>query len=787
MISFEEDHMRRARPWPVYLLLLLALFLTVSGCGKDGSPFSNQNPTIEITSYVGEDSVSTTMALTPFKQKIFWNASDADGVIKGFAYRVMDVNGNPIATPGNSVLDETGEFTPDALKAISGSKYGWILHYREGADESIPLTSSAAKKTIWTSDKYAEINFPAANATGDSIPQISEFQVVAIDNKGGVSPISHRIFKATSQKPRCALSTAKGDPAGKTLGTGVTFTFNMLKYVGNNLLEPIPFYYEYRLSKVSATDSLQVISGPSEWYSTYGQANVAKATLTKNTTPALVSDYQNGAHVTRTRMDIRVKDLAGIYSNVMTKYFTVKEGFAPETLIYTQRLYVLGDNHYIDYPDQTTEDVLPSISTESGAHYGTPFFKNHDDGIYTAVNSNNLKVYVRWGWHGEYGTINSSNIINVTDNPFDRKIDQVNDQTTDANYYTDVVAFDIRLDGAPYVFGPLDIPSNYVTDNDGKRWLRAPVNSEVGQKVVLTNMTSGNHKLEVRAVDLQGVADPTPEVLEFNLVRPVPRVEKSGILIVDEDNNSNSYSPDTYVDSLYTYIADYNGVAPSTIKLQNGYIADDRTRRLGLHDIQQYKLVIYHSDNPSVGSQLSYESDALRLYLAQGGNVVISGSSNLSGSMVNMYNAANRMMSRYFGIKHAAESYKAFDNSFNGTNFFFQKAVATSNGYSDMSVNTANAFNSMVRTKLGLPRILTITPNALNGATKIYAFGCKTVGTANGPTTQADYNTWNNQTVGTSYQYNNSSAFLIGFPISYMDPADAKTLMSKIITQVMSK
>jgi hypothetical protein len=202
--------------------------LVLTGCGKFGNKFPNDEPTIAITSYEGFDDSELLAPYADtdflFQQKIFWNATDTDGIITGFAFRVKDQNGNPIATPGNHYVDMTGDVTPQNVVDRFG--VGWVLHYKTNADQNMPLDQVPNdRKTIWTSDKYAVINFPAADANGNPLTMESTFEVIAIDTRGGITPlytppdpldpkrsIAWRKFNATSARPTCIVTTTKGNP-----------------------------------------------------------------------------------------------------------------------------------------------------------------------------------------------------------------------------------------------------------------------------------------------------------------------------------------------------------------------------------------------------------------------------------------------------------------------------------------------------------------------------------------------------------------------------------------------
>jgi len=90
-----------------------------------------------------------------------------------------------MSTAGNLYIDSLGTSTPKTVLDKYGA--GWVLHYKAGANQSIPLDSLGAKKTIWTTQKYALVNFIASNSSGLPDTTISRFEVICVDDRGGVS------------------------------------------------------------------------------------------------------------------------------------------------------------------------------------------------------------------------------------------------------------------------------------------------------------------------------------------------------------------------------------------------------------------------------------------------------------------------------------------------------------------------------------------------------------------------------------------------------------------------
>lgn len=766
--------------------------LLITGCDK-GKLKPNVSPTIAITSYEGSGVFSDSLPQQSFQAKIYWNATDVDGTIKGFAFRVLDLQGNPIPTPLYSVIDTSGEFTPAEVQALTPNKFGWVLHYKPGADQSIPLTSPTAKKTIWSTQKYATVNFPAADGNGNPMSLVSKFEIIAIDNRGAISNIAVRYFNATSAKPLITLSTTKGNPNGGVVGTGLKLSFGINDF--DPFLTSVATHYEFAIYKHNMTTGVYTPSGTdTTWISTLGLPKINEYKLTKQTTPALVPDFDGETQVTETVIYARAFDLAGIKSDVKTIKFAVKEGFRPQTLIYGQRVLALGDNHFIDYLDDSTPEVLPYVYTSAGAHYATPFFRD-TTGKYTAIYSPNLKVTLRWGWHGEYGTTSSAGVVTTTDNPFDRKQDNVLD-SLDANYYSEVVGFDLRLDNQPYNFPPLI--NSIVTDPDGKRWLRVRVTDPIAQSLVMTNLGSGRHIFEARAIDLQDEIDRTPAVFEFYLVNPVTAANRHDVLILDDDVNNNPFSPDATVDALYenfvSTAATQHGITNARIvqidrESINDLNADVRKRRFAASELQNYKLVIYHSDGGYLTSHLDSENDGLSLYLLSGGNVVISGGQNLQPINQAFVQKGQNLLSRYFGVAYNLESIIAVQtaNSFIQRPWFIQATSLVNPPYSNLGVELTTPFNSLVLSRHGLGPVSYIAQKTI-GAQYLYSYGSKAVGTSGppdyAPSTQELFDQYNGKPVALKTATGNNKCYFFTFPLSYMNVANTQGLFNQIFNEV---
>ena len=661
--------MRKALKMSLLLGTIMVL-LALTACGVDGDYKSNKKPTISITSWEGAENQAAldTLETLVFQQRIYWNTNDNDGTVTGIAYRILDENGDPISTPGNSVIDEMGDLEPVVLD--DGQQVtGWVVHYRQGADENIPLTSENAKKTIWSQRQYAVVNFPA-NEDGQPIEAISTFEVICIDNAGDVSNIARKSFKTTSDTPNCILSTSRGNPNGKQVGTGLYITFSMS--YPSEALDPIPGadFYEYKMAKyyydedADSTDTPVMVEGSeTEWFITDNR----EILLTKDTNPALSADFDgtetDANQETFTRVTAHAYNYAGVKSNESIIDFAVKEGFHPKTLIYSQKTYGMGDNHYKDYVSSDDLENYPYILKDGPIPiiYATSFFTDAE-GRHVAVNSTNFKFFAKWGFSGQYGNAptSSTGAFDYTDNPYDTELGRVRNEADDKDYFSEIVAFDIRFDDEPFDFYALSQdPNNTVTHEDGSQWLRVPKNSvwSISKGLELGNLDSGMHKLEISAVDLQYEYDPTPAVFEFELKDYIPVEEREIIVVVDGSRYAFGNELPTYTDSIYAEaLADYANVEFwERAEIVSGLGLNPEQYCISYPDLVNVKTLIYREESTETTENFIYDHDAIKLFLNNGGNLILS-SPKLQGLNNTLTKDGKNLFRKFFGINNTASA-----------------------------------------------------------------------------------------------------------------------------------
>jgi len=259
------------------------------------------------------------------------------------------------------------------------------------------------------------------------------------------------------------------------------------------------------------------------------------------------------------------------------------------------------------------------------------------------------------------------------------------------------------------------------------------------------------------------------------------------MVIDDDEPGSNIFSPPAVVDSLWNSYFANTGYTPSVVHYKEDLNQDTHLRKLALSDLQNYKLVIFHSERPDKTSNLYYENDAITLYLKQGGNMLITLTGQGAQSINGITRRSQNSMVQYFGMPRvfdAAQSITATSNAFlhkaDG-----QQIINTTIEYPDIDVNLSG-FNLIVNNNQGLYSVtyfpFTLTP----GSNIMYKFTCKPTSWPVNPPSLAQYNLFNNKTIGVRTVTANNKCYLLGFPLSYMNASHAKEFIRKIVNEVMS-
>ncbi len=186
------------------------------------------------------------------------------------------------------------------------------------------------------------------------------------------------------------------------------------------------------------------------------------------------------------------------------------------------------------------------------------------------------------------------------------------------------------------------------------------------------------------------------------------------------------------------------------------------------------------------------ENDGLCLYMAKGGNVVVSHAAKLAEVLQAFALANQKSFLSYFGLPFVSNPASFMSSSFI-TRPIFQSAVGQNLGTGDVYPNMAlqfgtenPSFNNLVNIRHGLSTIAYFGDaiGSTPGNSVTYRLGAKPTTYPNFPPSQADYDLYNNKPVGIRRVNTNNRTWMFGFPLSYMVDADSKAMMNKILSEI---
>ncbi|PKN78692.1 MAG: hypothetical protein CVU48_07625 [Candidatus Cloacimonetes bacterium HGW-Cloacimonetes-1] len=636
---------------------------------------------------------------------------------------------------------------------------GWLYFYTPGADHSISIEIPGNHRSIWTTQRNLSVEF---SSSGGKLSQI----ITQVDVQIRHADQSIRAISSPFRSDRLLGSTIIVNfQDGDTVSAGVEFLLR--EQIGDIFVEGL--YADHFMYRVNTLNSSLQVTTFGTWHNSLSCEDIRKVILNTTSSPALTANL-DGEYTQFESYVVSRQGLIG--ASTPNVYFHVQTGFYPQTLIYSQKTVGLGSNHFSIDPALLpyTLELIPS----SSSHKNRVLYPDNQN--LQAINSPDFKLHLNWGWSGQYGYI-ASGIIHITDDPWLSEINQCVDVNGN-DYHSRIIAFDLRWDNGIFPIQDHFFNSRIITDQGtGTQWLRID-NVDVNSRyAILSNLTNGSHRLQVRAVDLQNAIDPTPAEQYYDLVASKPFNQRSGILIVDDSPNSPSMAPEAYVDDFYSAVVPQNLGNVELLDLNStGSIAS----RVNPVMLQNYKMVLWHSDNPQSASTLSSNPDALLQYLSNSGKLVFSGT-HLTVVTMQQISLYPELMA-YFGLSNSGV-YSSLTSSGIQNNTFFVNAIGTFPNFGNINVNITDSFNVIVRTRLGLSAITYFEPSP--GLDFVYAFGCKAVNSPYAPT-QEQYNLYSSKYVAYMRQQGTGSVLVFGFPLSYMVQTDVATALPEVFAQLLN-
>ncbi|MCB5247232.1 MAG: hypothetical protein LHW57_04310 [Candidatus Cloacimonetes bacterium] len=718
---------------PIWGLVLLAL---IAACGQSG-PTAPQATAGRLV--FSEDKLPLAEDEYIYRQCISAGAELTDDEV--FAWRIETLS---------------GELPPGCFAAPEG----WLWFRVPGTDPDFHLSAAGPHRSIWTTQSSLSFSFASNGGKIADLITKAELRVKSTDGKIDTYSSGFKSGRLLGSLINTAIEP------GALTGNGIEFALR--EVIGDIYVDGLyADHFKFRLNLLD--EDLEVVS-EGDWHSSLEMADLRRVRLNSNTDPALVEN----AYHEYTQFECYVVSRQGIEeATPQSVYFQVRGDFKPKALIYAKTLAALGQHHYSVNPGEELyyHDLIPPAGERKNRNLWQT-----DEG-WEAINSPDLKLHLQWGYLGQYGTTvppwpGMEGFFPSAD-PFDEEYNICLDASTDQNYHSQVAHFDLRLDGAPFPALAQFIQTQQITHH-GKTWLRVHNIHADSRRCVLSGLEDGEHVFEACAVDLQG-ASSDPASVTITLAAFVPRENRSGLLIVDDTRHNGSVSPEDYVDGFYASIlpTSWGPLGHTDAQTQTG-----SPLTVSPVLMQDYKALIWHSDNPVSNINLPQNVDPLEIYLDAEGAVVISAGANLCNALEELRTSAHGFLPERFGISNSTD-FGSLSQSW-AANAFFVRSEAQYDQY-DMDLMIDNAFNPMVMLRQGLGPVTWFDPDL--AASSYHAFGCKPVDHPVQPPTQEQYDFYSSKHVG----YQHGQLFVFGIPLSYLEPEDVEPALYVILQLLLDQ
>ncbi len=726
--------------------ILTVILLFAAGCSRE-STFEPEAKTFRITSFTGEMISIPGSDEFHYTQTISWQGPYEQDVLYAISFEMS-----------NDELDGY-LFDPD----------GWLYF-------ALP-----PEETIWDDRRSFSLSFTSRNGVLEHI--ITQVCVKYLYEGEESDPVC-KTFSLNEIGTRIIMPWGRTDQIDdetsliRNTGQGLKIRFE--EDAEDIFLQGLKAdSFNYRLNIISE-DTAEVISS-TDWYNTLESYDIREIVLNQNTDPPLL--VNNPGQLTQIEAYM-ISNYTGIDNGPVARHFRVLDSFQPEALIYTRNTNLLGENHFTTFRHPGIEQEIPYNNTPGGRQYALPFFID-SAGDLAALYSEDLEIYFSWGWKGQY----------VNNDPGSGLINEVHDRYTGIHYHSEIVAFDLRLNGNPFPHSFYDnhpeYPDSFIhSDADGSQWLRIPVNDYVPANPPVTSeyLNPGTNNLQIRVIDNQMVISEV-KTMNFHLQQRVPAGQKSGIIVVD---NEDFPAMDDYIDNFYEEILEnYTGVKE---RLDRRWIKDnlwDNHLHQGRNviaptDLESFRLIIWHCDDPlNVGANATNfheDFDTLNLYMRGGGNILLSAGQNLKNIHQEAYSQPfdNFLLERYFGIPTIAfDAIRRLSSNYS-TNYFFigaDRHPDTTLLLPDLDLYTGNnafpliqqfgAMGPVAYFDLGLITDPQVTP--------IYTMRTTPEGIE-----------FAGEPVALRRESASNKTYLFGFPLSFMEVDQVRDMMDIIIADVFA-
>ncbi|MEA3475004.1 MAG: lamin tail domain-containing protein [Candidatus Cloacimonadota bacterium] len=719
---------------------------------------------------------------------VHFNGNDARGLEKttdgGQTWELIDVIGIPDENPGDG-WDVAG--IPNATQNHT------LVRKDSVFKGNIDWTVSAGTN----SDNSEWIVYPE-----------DTFEYLGFHGEGGIPPTTF-------------VNTTQGTIDSCRVGAGIHFKFSA---------SPFAAYYKYRLVYYErvGTDSFCVewnedtILDSTEWYFTEDYENPDEVILR--------ADYPGGNPFGKpflqvnefnevTQLQVKAVNYAGMEDpNYAKMTFFVRGHFKPETcpfmsswqewpsayydvilgdirLNITPHIYILGENTYLTYLS-TYQEEIPYEIVSGECHYANRFYMDINEDL-SAIWSDDIKIYLKWSYLGEYEFSISNWRIYYAEHTY--SYDESLPYYQYQRYFCDIEFMDIQLDGSADGIPP--IGTVIIDDITGEEWMRVPISEE--QACTLTNLPSGSHILKVRAVDLQGALDPTPEMLEFTLHEKVEQNEKEGVLIVDDTKATPLFAVEDSVDIFYDNLLEdcphqvttfdlneepFHNIADLNIDIRN----DNLAPYFAPSDIQEYKLILWHSNNPRefyndiAKVHLIQHYDLLSFYLNSGGNLVFTG----CAKVCDPYYAKTNFLQDYAGLADTLSALNTDDIVWGNpsVNNSPMGGASGSGSFEGIEIDSLNVVYSLAG--YPFPQYFGPTPlGAIGSVTFLNIVNAEEIFTCIPGPNFPDPEPYDGAPVGSKYikiPGVNGLVYILGFPLFYFQVDQGKLFLNKVFDEIDS-